>query len=153
VAVPRSVYRRGVYVYTVAKLEPELRRRVANARVARLATVRPDGQPHVVPITFVANGDEIASAVDYKPKTTTDLQRLRNLDANPSASVIVDHWDEDWSRLWWVRGDGAARVVTSGADWDDAVGLLSEKYAPYRETPPRGPVIFVRVDRWVSWSP
>jgi PPOX class probable F420-dependent enzyme len=147
----------------VGHLEPALERRVAEAPVARLATVRPDGRPHIVPITFALDADTIVIAVDHKPKTTTDLQRLRNIGANPAVSVIVDHYEEDWSRLWWVRGDGAARVVEpggpsgrprgAGASWDEAIARLAEKYEPYRETPPRGPAIIVAVEHWTAWSP
>ncbi|HEX2063319.1 MAG TPA: TIGR03668 family PPOX class F420-dependent oxidoreductase [Acidimicrobiales bacterium] len=134
------------------QLDPELRHEVAEAPVARLATVRPDGRPHVVPITFALDGDVIVTAVDHKPKTTTSLQRLRNIDAHPVASVVVDHYEDDWSRLWWVRGDGTARIVTEGPERERAVERLVDKYSPYRQNPPLGPVIRVDVDRWASWS-
>ncbi|MEX0789469.1 MAG: TIGR03668 family PPOX class F420-dependent oxidoreductase [Actinomycetota bacterium] len=129
-----------------------MRRRVTEARVARLATVRPDGTPHVVPITFVLDGDLIFSAVDHKPKKTADLQRLKNLEANPVASVIVDHYDDDWSFLWWARADGSARVVQRGPVHERAVDRLVEKYAPYRTYRPTGAVLVVAIDRWSSWS-
>ena len=125
---------------------------MAEARVARLATVRPDGRPHVVPVTFVFDGTTIVTAIDHKPKTTTSLQRLRNIEANPVASVLVDHYDDDWSRLWWLRADGSVRVVPDGAAWREAIERLTAKYSPYREDPPDGPVIVVTVDRWSSWS-
>jgi PPOX class probable F420-dependent enzyme len=137
----------------VEELEAELRRRVERVPVARLATVRPDGRPHVVPITFALEGHSVVTAVDHKPKTTTSLQRLRNIEANPVASVLVDNYEDDWSRLWWARGDGAARIVAEGAEREEAVERLVEKYRQYRETPPRGPVIVVSVSRWVTWSP
>lgn len=133
-------------------LEPDLRRRFAASPVGRLATVGPGGRPHIVPVTFLLDGDRIASAIDHKPKTTTDLKRLRNIEANPAVSVLVDHYEQDWSQLWWVRADGEARVETSGERWDRAVAGLVEKYAPYRVTPPRGPVIVVAVSRWSSWT-
>ena len=135
------------------QLDTELRERVARAPVARLATVRPDGHPHVVPVTFALVGDAVVTAIDQKPKTTTSLQRLRNVEAHPVASVLVDHYDDDWSRLWWARGDGAARVVAEGPERAEAVDRLVEKYERYRRSPPRGPVIWVTVSRWVSWSP
>ena len=127
-------------------------RRVLEARVARLATVRPDGRPHVVPITFALNGQRIVSAIDHKPKTTTNLQRLKNIEATPFASIVVDRYDEDWSGLWWVRADGNARIVQEGYDHESAVGWLAEKYAAYRDRPPRGPVIVLDVQRWSTWS-
>jgi PPOX class probable F420-dependent enzyme len=134
------------------QIDAAMRRRVIDARVARLATVRPDGYPHVVPITFALHGDTIVTVVDQKPKTTASLQRLRNIEAHPVASVIIDEYDDDWSRLWWVRADGNARVVRQGADHEQAVRWLTGKYAPYRRHPPSGSVIVVEVDRWSSWS-
>src|SRR5438552_12363668 len=105
-------------------LDSHMRRRVEAARVARLATVRPDGRPHVVPITFAIAGDTIVTAVDDKRKRTTGLQRLRNVAAHPEVSVLVDHYDDEWSRLWWVRADGSARVVHEGDPHERAVALL-----------------------------
>jgi PPOX class probable F420-dependent enzyme len=136
----------------MGELDATIRRRVMDARVARLATVRPDGHPHVVPITFALHEDTIVTAIDHKPKTTHNLQRLRNIEAHPVASVIIDQYDDDWSRLWWVRADGTARIVRHGADREQAISWLAGKYGPYREHPPRGPVIFVVVDSWSSWS-
>ena len=133
-------------------LDATARRRVLDARVARLATVRPDGRPHVVPITFALHGEKIVSAIDHKPKTTTNLQRLKNIEANPFASVVIDRYDEDWSTLWWIRADGSARIVEEGFDHETAVAQLAEKYAPYRSRPPRGPVIIIEVQRWSTWS-
>ena len=133
-------------------LDPDLRQRLEGARVARLATVRPDARPHIVPITFALDGDAIVTAVDHKPKSTTSLQRLRNIQASPVASVLIDHYEEDWSHLWWVRADGTARVVSEGAVRDQAVGWLVDKYAHYRERPPSGPLIVVVVERWTAWS-
>ncbi len=95
-------------------LDPALRQRLAQARVARLATVRPEGHPHIVPITFAFEGGTIVTAIDHKPKTTTALQRLKNIEARPVVSVIIDHYEDDWSRLWWVRGDGTAEIVREG---------------------------------------
>jgi len=121
------------------------------ARVARLATVRPDGRPHLVALTFaLADPDTVVTAVDAKPKRTTDLQRLRNLAATPEASMLVDEYDEDWSRLWWVRADGVARILDASP-----VGLaaLAERYPQYRETPPPGPFLEITVERWSAWQP
>lgn len=105
------------------------------ARVARLATVDPSGRPHVVPICFVLDGDLLYTAVDEKPKRTRRLQRLRNIEANPRVEVLIDGYEEDWSRLWWVRLRGTARVV----DEPRALELLAEKYPQYRTHPPAGP--------------
>ena len=133
-------------------LEPEERRRFTDARVARLATTRPDGRPHVVPITFALGGETIVTAVDQKPKTTTSLQRLKNIAAQPAASVLVDHYEDDWSQLWWIRADGTARVVTEGTEWEEWVEVLTKKYAQYGRDLPRGPLIVLSVGRWTSWA-
>jgi PPOX class probable F420-dependent enzyme len=118
------------------------------ARVARLATVDPQGRPHVVPICFALEGEMLYTVVDEKPKRTHRLQRLRNIEANPRVEVVIDEYDEDWSRLWWVRLRGSARVV----DDPHAVELLSEKYPQYRECPPSGPVIAVSIHERIAWT-
>ena len=130
----------------------EQRRRVAAARVARLATVGRDGAPHLVPVCFVLAGDTLYSAVDRKPKRTARLRRLENVRAQPRASVLVDGWDEDWTRLWWVRLDGEGRVLEDGAERERALALPGEKYAQYRDAPPGGPVLALDVRAWRSWS-
>jgi PPOX class probable F420-dependent enzyme len=128
-----------------------MRRRVAEARVGRLATVTPDGRPHLVPCCFALDDGVIYSAVDGKPKSTLALRRLANVRARPEASLLVDHYAEDWSTLWWVRVDGAARVVGSNPEHDHALVLLTAKYEPYRETPPPGPVLAIDTETWRSW--
>jgi PPOX class probable F420-dependent enzyme len=117
------------------------------ARVARLATVDPHGRPHVVPICFVLERDTLYTAVDEKPKSTRRLQRLRNIEANPRVEVLIDRYDEDWSRLWWVRLRGTARIV----DDPRAVELLTAKYPQYREHPPAGPVIAIAIEERSEW--
>ena len=124
--------------------------RVRQARVARLATVRPDGAPHVVPVTFaVVDATTVVTAVDGKPKRTRDLQRLRNLAADPRVSLLVDGWSEDWSALWWVRLDGTATVLDEHAGARQA---LVTKYAQYAAAPPAGPFVVVAVTAVRSWS-
>ena len=130
-----------------------MRRRVADAMVARLATVGAGGKPHLVPISFAVDGDTIYFAVDAKPKRTTDLQRLRNIAANPSVSVLVDHYEDDWTRLWWVRVDGTAHVLSGGPDIDRAIDLLVRKYDQYRTARPQGPVTAISIERISGWSP
>lgn len=130
-----------------------MRRRVADARVARLATVDAGGRPHLVPFCFVLDGDEVLSAVDAKPKLSRRLKRLDNVRANAAVSVLVDHYEEDWGRLWWVRLDGQASVVEAGPRSDRALGLLAGKYEQYRHDPPSGPVLSIRVQRWAGWAP
>jgi len=132
--------------------QAEIRRRLGEARVARLATVGAAGRPHVVPICFAAAGDAIFFAVDHKPKRTTDLQRLRNIAHNPWVSVLVDHYDEDWTRVWWVRADGRARVLVGGAESDHAIDLLVARYEQYEARRPYGPAVAIHVDRLSGWS-
>jgi PPOX class probable F420-dependent enzyme len=127
------------------------RERLAGARVAHLATVRPDGAPHLVPIVFALEGDRLYSAVDDKPKRTRHLQRLTNIAAEPRVSVLAGEYDEDWSRLWWVRVDGQADILESGADHSRALDELAAKYEPYRRRRPSGAVIRVAISRWTSW--
>ena len=132
---------------------PGERERVAAARVARLATVRPDGRPHVVPVTFATAGpDLLVTAVDHKPKRTPDLQRLRNVEANPEVSLLVDHYDEDWTALWWVRIDATARVVRDEPERSTLVAALVQKYAAYAGRAPEGPVIAMALHGVVSWN-
>jgi PPOX class probable F420-dependent enzyme len=131
----------------------EARRRFVAARVARLATVDAEGRPHLVPLVFAARGGEIVTAVDHKPKRSRRLRRLSNITAHSAVCLLVDAYDEDWERLWWVRADGDARVLPPGTqdEYTAAIDLLREKYAQYRQRPPDGPVIAVTVHRWHGW--
>ncbi|HTK15309.1 MAG TPA: TIGR03668 family PPOX class F420-dependent oxidoreductase [Acidimicrobiia bacterium] len=128
-----------------------IRARVTAADVGRLATVTTDGRPHVVPCCFALSADTIYSAVDHKPKSTRLLRRIANLRANPNATLLVDHYADDWSTLWWVRADGTGRILDAGADLANAIGLLVEKYTQYRDEPPAGPVIAIDVTTWRAW--
>jgi PPOX class probable F420-dependent enzyme len=131
----------------------QARERFATARVARLATVGADGEPHVVPIVFALDGETIVHAVDHKPKRTRDLRRLANIADNPRVAVLADEYDDaHWDRLWWVRADGAARVLEPGDEARRALDLLAERYTQYRAAPPAGPVVAVDVERWRGWS-
>jgi PPOX class probable F420-dependent enzyme len=128
-----------------------LRDRVQEARVGRLATVTADGRPHVVPCCFVLAGETVYSAVDAKPKTTLALRRLDNIRAHPTAALLVDHYADDWSALWWVRLDGDARVVADPGERARALGLLADKYPQYAHSPPPGEVLAVDVTAWRAW--
>lgn len=130
----------------------EARARFSGAAVARLATVSGAGAPHVVPVTFVVDGETVYFAVDRKPKTTWDLKRLRNVRENDRVAVLVDHYEHDWSALWWARADGHAEVWDGGDAREAAVALLRGKYRQYREYAPEGPVVAIRVERWSGWS-
>ncbi|MFF4345758.1 TIGR03668 family PPOX class F420-dependent oxidoreductase [Streptomyces sp. NPDC001530] len=133
--------------------EDEARRRFLTARVARLATVDAEGRPHLVPVVFAGRGDELVTAVDRKPKKSQRLRRLHNIAAHPAVCLLVDAYDEDWDRLWWVRADGDARVLPPDArdEYTAAIAPLREKYAQYRNQPPDGPAIAITVHRWHGW--
>jgi PPOX class probable F420-dependent enzyme len=129
-----------------------VRARVTSSPIGRLATVDPDGRPHLVPIVFALAGDTVYSAVDAKPKRSRMLRRIENARRDPNVAVLVDHYDDDWARLWWVRLRGRARVLDGGVEAQRALALLAEKYAQYRDAPPRVPVLAIDVDEWRSWS-
>jgi PPOX class probable F420-dependent enzyme len=127
----------------------EARSRFAAARVARLATVSAEGVPHLVPVTFAVRGDVVVFAVDHKPKSTTALRRLRNIEANPAVCFLADGYDEDWSRLWWARADGIARVEPPGAE---PVSWLVAKYEQYARRPPEHAVVVTEVHTRSGWT-
>ena len=128
--------------------EQEARRRFTEARVARLATVTDDNAPHLVPVCFAIEGDTIYSAVDAKPKTTPDLKRLRNIERNPGVALLVDHYEDDWEKVWWVRVDGTATVHDAHEPGRRA---LAGKYPQYTDAL-LGRIIVVRVHKWASWA-
>ncbi|MGP3968738.1 TIGR03668 family PPOX class F420-dependent oxidoreductase [Streptomyces sp. 6N223] len=129
------------------------RHRFAQARVLRLATTDPSGHPHLVPAVFAVHGDLVVTAVDAKPKRHHNLRRLRNVAANPAVSALVDHYeDDDWTRLWWARADGTARILTATPDRATPLSRLVAKYPQYRTTPPDGPVIEITVTHWSGWA-
>lgn len=127
------------------------RQRVESAGVARLGTTRPDGRPHLVPCCFVLRDDIVYSAVDAKPKSTLGLRRIKNIVARPAFCLLVDHYDEDWSTLWWVRLDGTGRVVDSRPEVDQAKRALTAKYPQYHQVSIPGAVIALEIATWTSW--
>ena len=129
-----------------------MKRRLALALVAHLATAGPDGSPHIVPITFATESETLYFAVDAKPKRTTNLKRLQNIAANPAVSVLVDHYEDDWAKLWWVRVDGTARIVDEQTEARHAIELLMNRYPQYLRARPQGPVIAISIDRISGWS-
>ena len=136
-------------------MDSELRARFETARVARLGTVAPDGGPHLVPVVFVLapDRDVVWTAVDAKPKSTRSLRRLANIAANPRVSLLVDHYDEDWTRLWWIRADGHAEtMVHSDPEASAALDALAAKYPQYSDDRPGGPVIRIEIHTWRAWA-
>ncbi|MFD1718005.1 TIGR03668 family PPOX class F420-dependent oxidoreductase [Georgenia deserti] len=152
----------------MARLESDAcRNSFAAARIAHLATADEGGQPHVVPVTFAVlpdaaapTGAAVVVAVDHKPKTTTRLRRLRNLTENPRAALLVDHYEDDWTRLWWVRADVDGAEVRPLAEQDTPAGVrgvsaldaLVAKYPAYAEHQPDGPLLHLPVARWSGWT-
>jgi PPOX class probable F420-dependent enzyme len=139
----------------VAVNEARARELLGGARVARFATIAPDGRPRLVPICFALAGDVLYHAVDHKPKATRRLARLADLATDPRATVLADHYEEDWSALWWVRADGRARVLEDVGDPEAAraLDLLAERYAQYRARRPDGPVVALDIERLTGWAP
>jgi PPOX class probable F420-dependent enzyme len=147
-------------------LEGEQRAFVSTARTATLATISPRGRPRLVPICFVVAGDapdgraRIYSPLDEKPKASTDprdLARVQDLLVLPEATLLVDRWSEDWSRLGWIRLDCRAELLEPEPRERDehaaAVAALREKYPQYAgQRLEDRPVIRLTVDRVVAWG-
>lgn len=130
----------------------KIRSLLDHAPVARLATVNPDGTPHLVPIVFVVVGDLIYSPIDGKPKRDGRLARVRNLEANPRAALLIDHYDDDWSKLCWLRIDVEAAVVPATTA---AVAALKAKYPQYATTPvvtTAARLLEMRALRRIAWA-
>jgi PPOX class probable F420-dependent enzyme len=130
----------------------EARVRFATAPVARLGTADALGRPHVVVVTFAVQGDTVYTAVDQKPKSGTNLKRLRNVGENPQVTMLADQYSDDWDTLWWVRIDGRAVVLTGPQQMAEPLRLLAGRYWQYREAPPAGPVLAVTAERWSGWA-
>ncbi len=120
-----------------------------------MATADAKGQPHVIPVCYVFDGEAVYSVLDAKPKSTPlrQLRRVRNILANPQVSLVVDHYEEDWSRLRYVMMLGEARLLQEGAEWARAIAMLREKYPQYQEMDlDESPVIKITPDRFIPWS-
>lgn len=134
-------------------LTPEqARQRLQAARVTHLATASAEAVPHLVPITFALDGDHLYFPIDHKPKKSTALRRLDNIRANPRVSVLADHYDDDWTQLWWARADGHAAIWDDGPAREHALDLLAARYPQYAETRPAGPVVAITITRISGWS-
>ena len=136
-------------------LSPEDRSFLHQARVGRLATASAAGEPHVVPVCYVFDGKHVYSAIDSKPKrvAAARLRRLQNLRENPRATLVVDFYDEDWTRLRYVLVIGSAEILEAGHDRGRALGMLREKYPQYQAMRDygQGPVIRLTPERIVCW--
>ena len=130
----------------------EAYRLIMSVPVATLATLRPGGSPHLIPIVFVVSDERVITAIDGKPKQQVTPARLRNIGADPRVSILVHHYEDDWSRLWWVRIDGTARVLVEGDEFSQGMAALRERYPQYQATPLPGPVIVVDPVEVTGWS-
>lgn len=134
-------------------MDPAAKERFGTAQVARLATITPGGAPHLVPVVFALVDDSVWLVVDTKPKSGRPLQRLANIGAHPRVSLLVDHYDDDWSAVWWVRADGVAAIVPiDDPQGEGALAALAAKYPQYAVEPPPGPLIRIEVGTWRSWA-
>jgi len=132
----------------------EARRRLTAARIARLATVRADGGPHLVPVVFAFDGEVVRTIADPKPKRGLDLLRHRNIAANPAVSLLVDEYEESWQAIWWVRADGEGRVVEEGPERDATIDQMRAKYPQYAtHRLEERPIIRIELDRLIGWGP
>ena len=132
------------------------RTRLDEARVARLATVSPQGTPHVVPVCFVFDGSLFYSAIDRKPKSTPprQLARLKNIQTTPDVALLVDEYDENWAQLWYVLVRGIAALVTDPAEHKHAVTRLKAKYPQYAAEmlDQDAPILRITPGRITSWG-
>ena len=132
------------------------RRWIEQAQVARLATIGPDGAPVQVPTVFVRRGDEIWSPIDGKPKAGGELARVRNIRAEPRVHLLVDGYDPDWRRLWWIQIAGRASIESASSTRSaPALAALRAKYPQYRVTPlsdSSDTLIAIRILRVRTWA-
>ena len=131
--------------------EPDARELFTVGQVAFLATASVEGVPHVVPVVFAVAHDVVYTAVDTKRKSTHRLRRLVNIEQNPQVSMLVDHYADDWTQLWWVRADGVAEIHDRGEAMATGYDVLRRKYPQYQRISLTGPVISITVTRWSSW--
>ncbi len=128
---------------------------LASARVGHLATAGEDARPHVIPVCFTTDGRCTYTVLDQKPKRSglTRLRRVKNILANPQATLLVDHYEEDWGNLWYLMVSGRAELLMDGQEQADAVSLLRDKYQQYRAMDiGLNPVMKITPENIVSWD-
>jgi PPOX class probable F420-dependent enzyme len=126
--------------------------RLSSARFGVLGTISPDGEPHMVPATFALTDGRIVTAIDWKPKQGSTLQRISNIERDPRVTFLAHHYSEDWEALWWVRVDGRAEIHREGSAWEQAIDALVAKYDQYRTRPPDGAAIVITPEGIRSWA-
>jgi PPOX class probable F420-dependent enzyme len=135
-----------------------VRKKLEQARVARLATLDAEGRPHIVPVCFAYVGGVFYTAVDRKPKRVLPerLARLRNIAASPRVALLIDEYQEDWTRLWYVLVRGEAKVISATGDRERALAVrkLRAKYPQYTREMLGDDAPVIRIDpvRTVSWG-
>ena len=137
------------------KLSPAQDRFLRSARHGHLATADAKGQPHVIPVCYAFDGESIYSVLDSKPKSTPlrQLRRVRNILSNPQVSLVVDHYEEDWSRLRYILVSGEAGLLQEGEEWARAIATLRNKYPQYQAMNfDESPVIKIKPSRFTPWS-
>ncbi len=131
----------------------EQRRFLDAHRVARLATADAAGRPHVVPVCYALADDSLYFTIDEKPKRGISLRRLANIRQNPHVALVVDHYDEDWSRLGWVMVEGRADVLETGDEHDRAQSRLRDRYHQLQGMRIEHlPVVAIRIQRAIGWG-
>jgi PPOX class probable F420-dependent enzyme len=136
-------------------LTDDHRRFLDGQRVARLATADAQGRPHVIPICFVAKGDTVYFTIDEKPKKASGalLKRMANIRENPRAAIVVDHYEDDWSRLGWVMVQGRAEVLDAGDEHDQAQADLRDRYPQLEGMRiDELPVVAIRIEHAAGWG-
>lgn len=124
---------------------------LSRRRSGHLATADRAGKPHLVPVCFVATDAAVYIAIDEKPKTRGILKRVTNILENSAVAFLADHYEEDWSRLGWVRADGTAELLSDGPERDHAIQLLRSRYQQYSAMQ-LSTVIVIRIVQVRSWG-
>lgn len=128
---------------------------LAASRHGVLGTTRSGGPPHLVPVVFAGDSRTLWFAVDGKPKRGGELARIRNIRRDPRVTLLIDHYEDDWQRLWWLRLEGGARLVDRGsARARSALEALSAKYPQYQSVSlgdPGQPLVEIEVRAIEAW--
>ena len=139
----------------MSELDAASRELLASARVGHLATADQYSRPHNVPIVYVIEDERLYFPLDRKPKREDDwhmLRRVRNIETNGRVAIVVDRYEEDWSKLAWVLVEGIATIIETGEERDRAARALATKYTQYADGALDGrPVVRVVIERTVKW--
>jgi PPOX class probable F420-dependent enzyme len=133
-------------------MDPQASALLERSRVATLATVSADGRPHLVPVVFALDGNDVVTSVDGKPKKGKVLARIENIARDPRATLLAHLYEEDWSKLYWVRVDGKAALEEGGEAFERALSSLRDRYPQYESVEITGPVIRITVEKTTTWE-